>query len=1488
MKILKHIFNIVVWVTLSLYLLLLLAVSLPAVQRYLGRQASGLIGNKLGTEVNISLMRIGLFNHVTLDSVRINDQQGKAILTAGRIAATMDLLPLVEGRISISTAQLFGAHATLYQLDSISQPNFQFLLDSLASKDTTSTSTLNLRINSLIVRQSSVHFDRYDAEETPEQLNPQHLHVDDISAHLILKTLTPDSINLNVKRLSFHEQSGLQLDRLSLKFEGGRNYCRLQDFLLRMPGTKITLTTTEANYRFRGDHFVVPSLRLSGAMNPSSIRFSDLACLLPTLKTFNNRISVSCSFEAEGDNLSLPSLIVSSPASDIGINMSGQINGLTKEAPVWMADLNELILSPQTLNFITENLKGKHVGIPPQLARMGNIHMKGTINGTGLQTLRTHSLLSTDAGDMSLHFELDPQRHFAGDIDTKGINLRQLLDNPAFGLLATKVDVSGHLPANGSGDLSVTAKGDIGQFDYNGYQYHNINIDGSYSNHNIEGHLSINDPNIDLLIEGIIEQKGKASDVRLTANAEHLAHKAINLTDRWGDSRLSGNINANFRASSINDAIGTLDISGFTLQSPTENYQLQSLNVASGYRDDGIHFVTLNSDFGHAEITGDFDYETLSQSFTNLLASKLPTLPGLPKVNPQANNNFSIQATIHKSDWIEHLLRVPVRLKAPLTLHGSVNDNSHQVALECDIPQFYYKDGRYDHCRLSILTPLNALQYDLTATKLMADGDKMDLQLTGSAYNNRLTTSLLWDNHAAERMSGKLTAGAYFDTTFDGLQTANISIAPSTMTVKNAEWDIAPCSIIYSDKHLDVNQFNIRHDQQYLLVNGTASKSNSDSLTVSLQGVDVDYVLRLVNFDAVKFSGLATGGGSLSGIFGDLQAGAKLKVEQFLFEDGRMGTLNAQVDWNAAQEQIDIHDIADDGPDAQTYIDGYVSPQRDSINLYIQAEGTHLDFAQSFTQSFTSSVEGHSTGAVRLAGPLSAINLTGQLVLDGRVHVKTLGCDYELRSDTLLLVPNEIMLAHCPIYDTHGNRAMLSGGIHHKELTRLTFDIGVEADNLLAYDFRDFGGDTFYATVFANGRADIIGREDAVTIRADITPQPGTVFVYNAASPDAITDQTFIEWGKPAPHEKRDLENPTAESPTTGTSASFPSERAESGLLPESQSFRDDLSLHLRINCTPDATIRLLMDPRTSDYITLRGTGDLQANYYNKGGFSMFGTYRVSEGTYGITIQDIIKKNFTFNDGGTVVFGGDPYEATLNLQAQHTVNGVSLSDLNVGRSFSNTVRVNCLMNITGQPRQPIVDFDIDLPNVNTDEKQMVRSIINSEDEMNQQVIYLLAVGRFYPQQANNADEADGGPSKTSLAMQSLLSGTLSGQLNSMLGQIINNNNWNFGANISTGDEGWNNAEYEGLVSGRMLNNRLLINGQFGYRDNATTATPSFIGDFDIRYLLYPNGNLALKVYNQTNDRYFTKSSLNTQGIGIIMKKDFSSLRDLLGRRKKKK
>ena len=77
----------------------------------------------------------------------------------------------------------------------------------------------------------------------------------------------------------------------------------------------------------------------------------------------------------------------------------------------------------------------------------------------------------------------------------------------------------------------------------------------------------------------------------------------------------------------------------------------------------------------------------------------------------------------------------------------------------------------------------------------------------------------------------------------------------------------------------------------------------------------------------------------------------------------------------------------------------------------------------------------------------------------------------------------------------------------------------------------------------------------------------------------------------------------------------------------------------------------------------------------------------------------------------------------------------------------------------------------------------------------------------------------------------------------------------------------------------LLNNRLLINGNFGYRDNPMANT-NFVGDFEAEWLINRSGDIRLKAYNETNDRYYTKTNLTTQGVGIMYKKDFNKWSDL--------
>ena len=1463
MKILKRIISIVIWTVIAVNLLSAAILRLPQVQQFTGNKISDLLGETLGTKVSIGRVDLGFFDRIIIDDVNIYDQQQKLMLVVSRMSVKIDIIPLASGRVSISSAQLFGANARFYQQNAEAKPNFQFVLDSLASKDTTSSTPLDLRINSLIIRRSSAIYDRLDIERTRDQFNPAHLRFSNISGHINLKALKDDSLNINVKRLSLMEKSGLDLKRLSFRLRAGRHEAILEDFALQMPSSDLRIDSLKARYKSDEKGLIPGSLRFSGQIKDAIITPSDLRCFIPSLKNFQRGIYLSTNFDGTDKRIMIPEMQVATQEKDIDISINGWVANWDEKL-AWHLQMNQIALAETSLDFLT-----KTFSLPEELKRIGSLRVTGFFDRSEKGETTLKSLLQSDAGNVDVQFDMNASQQFNSSLSTEGFNLKQVLADDKLGSIITQVSAKGlwrQQPQKP--DVSVT--GTIHQFDYNNYSFNDISLDGSYKNGQISGVFNIDDPNLWAHLEGEVSENlfqqspTKAGNIQLQGSISHFSPANIHLTDQFGSSAFTAEITADFTARRLQDAQGSVRISHFEATATDEqpSYQLDNLILSAGY-DDDIHFISLKSDFADAELKGRFNYQTLAQSFINLLGSRLPTLPGLPPIKKGTDNNFNLRLIMSKTDWLKRFFDVNLQLGQPLSLIARVNDQTDDLTLEGHLPSFAYDDAWYYNSHISILSPADSLNGVFSIQKQMDDGQRMDLSLQAKAANNNINTSLVWNNHEEkESMSGQLNTIIQLYHNQENKPEAHVNIQPSHIILNNTMWDIEPSNVLYSSKRLLVNQFAVSHGQQHIIIDGIASEHDSDTLKVDLNEMEVAYILDLVNFHTVEFSGKASGRAMVSSIFSRFAANADLVVDDFKFENGRMGTLHAKADWNQEAEQIDINAIADDGPEAKTHINGYVSPTHETIDLGIRAEGTYLDFMYSFTQTFLSQITGHANGDVRLAGTLDNINLTGGLVVDGEATVTALNTTYKLQRDTVVMIPDEIELKHMAVYDRDGNQAFLSGAIHHEHLTNLSFDLSVDANNLLAYDFTDFGDSNFYGTVYASGNVGIHGHGNDVIIDCDVTPQKNSVFVYNAATPDAISSQEFIEW------EDIDDSDDTVLSGKTVNKAS-PTRATDT-----------DIYINFLINTTPNATLRLLMDAATKDYITLNGEGAIRATFHNKGDFNMFGTYTVDHGTYGITIQNIIKKNFTFNRGGTIVFGGDPYQAALNLQAVYTVNGVSLSDLNIGNSFTNnTIRVNCLMNIGGRPAMPQVDFDLEMPTVNADEQQMVRSVINGQQEMNQQVVYLLAIGRFYYQGVNNST-TEQQSDQTTLAMQSFLSGTLSTQINTLLGSLIKNENWNFGANISTGNEGWHNAEYEGIINGRMFDNRLLFNGQFGYRDNVTQASPSFIGDFDLQYLLYPSGNLALKVYNQTNDRYFTKSSLNTQGIGIIMKKDFSNLKDL--------
>ena len=1429
MKKFKHICNGIIWTLIVLYLLLIVLMHLPSVQTFLGKEVAEALADKFGTKVEVGKVNLGFFNRIIIDDVMMYDQQGDSLIYASRLSAKIDYMAATQGKISVSSAQIFGLRANLYRQTAKSPANFQFVLDSLASKDTTQHKPLDLHIGSLIIRRGAIAYNQRDVAPRSGVFSPQHIRVSELSSHILLNHVTDNSIDLLLKKLSFKDESGFKLQSLHFKLQADRQKATLKEFRLLMPRSELVLDDLKATYRFEGKRFIPESLHFEGGIQQSKITFADVASLVPALRHFDDAVFVSSRFSGTAKSISVPSLNLRTGSGSINLQARGSYSHASSH-PAWNADIANLNLSPAGVEFLAENL-GSKVKIPKEIQRLGTIHLTGKAKGYE-KVLSAKGNIETDAGNISLQAVKNDDR-IKASVDTRGVNLGRILDNRKLGTVVARIDAHGTMK-------HIFAKGNIARFDYGNYDFHNIEIDGDYDMKALRGTASIADPNVNLSVKGDYHLGSRL--YALDAAINHLRPTVL----------------------------------GMKMHDPS--YSLDNISISANNKGKEGH-LDVEAPFVSLYARGQYDLTTIYGSIMRLVADKLPTIPGICKHAAKGYNDFTLQANITSAEVLQRMFGLPLSLSLPVHINGNISDAEKNVNLYINAPNFSWDGSAFHDANIELNTIGDSLRMEARISQGLPYEKAPVYRLRAAAADNNLSTLLYYANQSSKLpITGKIDARTQFFTSDNGATGVHVTVNPSEIMLGEKKWLLNPADIIYRKNELTVDMLNFSHDDQHIIINGKATPQATDSIVADLKDVDVAYILNLVNFHSVDFAGKASGKAVVKSIFQTPEAYANLDVKDFVFENGPLGTLHAKAAYDNQEGQINIDATAEDGPEHLTVINGYVSPKRNYIDLGIEAHNTSLKFMENFCGSFLNNVEAWCKGKLNVVGDLKNINLVGDVVAHGRMHMKQLGTDYTFNHLRAHAIPDDIQFEGDSIYDSHYNGkhshfALIRGGIHHKHLTRLSYDLDIDANNFLGFDTHEFGDDTFYGTVFATGTVGIHGKSGETIIDIDATPEPHSIFVYNVASPDAISAGSFIHWNDATPYIYRPYSPDSDKDKKKDSSSNFSS----------------DMRINFLVNTNPNLTLKLMMDDQTGDYITLNGNGVIRANYYNKGGLDMFGNYVVDHGQYKLTIQNIIKKDFDFQPGGTIAFGGDPYNAPLNLQAKYTVNGVPLSDLNIGRSFSsNNIRVDCLMDITGTPGAPKVDFSMDLPTVNSDAKQMIYSVINSQEEMNQQVLYLLGIGRFYTQTKNNQTSEDASQqSQTSLAMQSLLSGTISQQINNVLSSFVNSSNWNFGANISTGNEGFNNAEYEGILSGRLLNNRLLFNGQFGYRDNAN-ATQSFIGDFDLRYLIFPNGNLSIHVYNQTNDRYFTRNSLNTQGVGLIMKKDFFNLRDLLGIKKKSK
>ncbi len=1433
------------------------------------------------SKLTIGRIDMGLLNRIIINDLLLNDQSGKEMLKVTRLSVKLDLLSLFDGRISISNVQLFGFDINLTKETPNERANFHFVLDAFSPQDTLHRSPkLDIRINSLLIRRGKLSYDVFSEPQTPGKFNPNHINLHNIIANISLKSLRNDSINAAIKRLSIEDlNSGFELKKLSFKIIGNNHGMHINNFKIGLPYTTLALDTIQITYD-KIDDFknFTDKVHFSFHIQPSKISLSDFSAFIPIFTQFKESMLIETTVNGTINQLNCPLFILSASNNHFNIHGNVSLQDLSQPSDAYIyGSLSRLYADPEGISFLMRNLTNSTV--PTTLHNIGTILFQGNISGY-FTDLVTYGQIHTDLGTIKTDLKLSTHNKkgtfsYSGSIKTQHFNLGKMLSNNKIGETSFNLQVNGnHTPRQYP---SIVMKGLISAINYSGYTYHNITLDGEYKQGGFTGKAALNDENGTVILNGSINTTTRIPTFNFLANVERIRPHALKLTSKYPNTEFSVKVRADFIGNSIDNMKGEINVDSLLFTAPTTSYFMDNFKIVAKQIEDGQNQLAFISTFLKGSIEGIYSYRTLPTSILGIIQRYVPSLIQMKK--KETKNNFHFNFHIYDTELFSSILNIPLKIYTHSNINGYFNDQTGRLRIEGYFPRLQYNNKFIESAMVICENPYNEFHTHLRFTH-RKENNSINISIEAQAENDRVNATLNWGNSSANTYSGKLATITQFFRQNDSINTIPkrkrrplshpslktvINIQRTNVILNDTLWEISPSHIVIDSGKIHISNFHFSHQERHLHIDGTLSKQPEDTIRINLQKINIGYVFDIANL-GVNFQGEATGPALASNVFDKPTMHTDLYIHNLGLNDGLLGDANIHGEWHHDVKGIWLEANIQEKNTAHTHVKGYIYPIKptSALDLQIEAHNTNLKFIHYYMNSITPEFYGRATGNIHFYGKFKALSMQGQVIGNASMKVDALNTTFSIQ-DSIYIEPKGLTFQNNRIYDSEGHQGTMSGYLRYQHFKHLKYNFDFNVNNMLVMNTQESTEYPFYGTVYGTGNATIAGNErDGVNINVAMTTNRNTIFTYIKDNVSSAVSSQFIKFIDKTP--RRIVQD-------TLLLSDF--ERARQEL--EIEQNDTDIKLNLIIDATPDATMRIIMDPVAGDYISGRGTGNIRTEFYNKGDVKMFGNYHISQGIYKFSLQEVIRKDFIIKEGSNISFNGSPLDAILDINASYTVNSVSLNDLMPSSSVLGTeqtnVKANCLMSLSGQLTSPTIKMDLEFPNERDEIQTLVHSYISTDEEMNMQILYLLSIGKFY------APENIGGTQNSNM-MSSVLSSTLSGQLSNALSNIIDNNNWNVGTNLSTGERGWTDVEFEGMLSGQLLNNRLLINGNFGYRDNPLSNT-NFVGDFEAEWLVNRSGTIRLKAYNETNDRYYTRTNLTTQGIGIIFKKDFNKWNELL-------
>jgi hypothetical protein len=1244
-------------------------------------------------------------------------------------------------------------------------------------------------------------------------------------------------------------------------------------------GTKESSIDADINIRYNSLRSLkesFPSLILNLNLKKISINSSDVLYFTPKLallaffKNRTNTTTISGQITGKVNDLRGKNLLVRTGEKTI-LKTDFVIVGLPNiQSAYFVFPRMKLITNKHDVNLIAGSSLSTVVNLPQDITLL--INFKGKINSF-ISTMD----INCSYGRGKLLAQIDSNDKFRGNLNLVNFDAGNLLKKKD---LLGSVSLTAQVSGQGFDPQTMKAqiKANVSHIYLNKYLYHNLLVDGTASDHRFVGKINLNDKNAVFCLDGLVNITPNQEHYKFHMNVQGANLQKLNLSKN--DLRIGFDAVSDLKGSNIGKLNGEAKISNLMLVYNSKKYVLDSVFVAA-INEPNKNIFNFNSPLIDMKYNGTLSPTALPTVLTQFINNYFPFFNTAQNKKEKKVSKFNFEIQLHNHPILSEVLLPQLKVFQPGIIKGSFDSQKKELKLNGVMTRIVYGTTDMKNLVMDVHSDSTILNYIISCSGITSPQISLsNLLFKGSLADKKMMANI---SSIDEKKNKKLSINSQITKDKDNYK---LVLDSTDFYLMNNRWNIAADNYIeFGKSGFLIHNLFISNAQRQVNIASVNNKFNDD-LKIAIKDFKLEDISQIIEKDSSLARGDVNGNILLKRVSKSYGIIADAQITNLFIRNIPIGNLTVKA-VNPTTKQFNIN-VKLVGTDNNLTASGYFMP-KDSINsLNIKADIQSLSMKtiEAFSMGQITETSGNVSGKLFIIGKTNAPQVTGTFTFNN-VFLKPAYFNnrYEIKHETVQLQTDGIYLNSFTIFDSSQHSAIIDGIVKMKHFSDYNFNLHVKTKDFLLFNTSAKDNKEFYGRMIIDSNVGINGPLALPVINAKINLKKGSNFTFAVPEDKITTDkgEDVVEF------------NDTL----NRNSILY---RSDKKVIKKSTFTGIDLSSIIQID--KEATLRLLIDPTSSDSLVVRGDAALSFMMDKSGKMSLTGTYNLNSGVYLISIESVIKRKFEIISGSTITWNGDPLDANVSINASYTVkaapydlvadqmSGLSEAEKN---GYKQVYPFLVILKLRGALLKPEISFEIQLL---PEDKGIMSGAVNQKLSMlnddpsllNKQVFALLVLGRFI--QENPLQTAE--TAQASTLVRSTISTFLSAQINELSSKVLPGISLNFDVqsyNDYQSGQAQGRTQVEIGLKKQMFNERFTlqiggtvdVEGAKAKQNSASEIT----SDVTVEYKATKDGRYRLKAFRHNLYDGAIEGEIVETGLGVIYVRDFNTWRMLFKANRKK-